>query len=71
MAGEAEASGEAARPAAVGQLNDYACGGESMMSKWLDDASVQAALHVTSSGSMRYKQSAGDLRPVYEKLVQK
>jgi len=71
----AEASAVAAtveaKAPSFGQLNDYACGGESMMSKWLDDASVQAALHVTSSGGMRYKQSAGDLRPVYEKLVQK
>ncbi len=56
----------------LGQLNDYACGGEGAMRKWLDDAQVQAALHVNSSGGgMRYQTTAGDLRAVYEKLVQK
>ena len=53
-----------------GQLNDYSCGGETEMSKWLDDKSVQEALHVKANGGgMRYHQTCGDLRPLYAKLI--
>jgi len=69
VAAVSESTSEAA--AALGQLNDYACGGEGAMHKWLADAAVQHALHVQTSGGMHYKQTVGDLRPVYERLVRK
>lgn len=53
------------------QLNDYSCGGESNSSKWLASDAVQAALHVTQSGSMRYEKTVGDLRDVYADLIPK
>lgn len=58
--------------APLGQLNDYACGSETLMGKWLDSKDVQDALNVVSNGGgMRYKQTCGDLRPLYAKLVPK
>ena len=60
-----------APPAQVGQLNDYTCGSETLLSKWLDEPTVQAALHVNKSGKMRYDSNIGDLRPLYRKLVAK
>lgn len=55
----------------AGQLNDYACGSETRMEKWLASKAVQAALHVTTSGKMHYDANVGDLRPLYKKLVAK
>ena len=56
----------------LGQLNDYSCGSETLMSKWLASAEVQEALNVNpNGGGMRYKQTCGDLRPLYAKLVPK
>jgi len=71
----AAATGElAAEPdlvAGLTGLNEYACGGETAMGKWLDSTAVQKALHVSSGGGMRYKTTAGDLRPLYKKLIPK
>jgi len=55
----------------LGQLNDYACGAEGGMSKWLDDEEVQEALHVQKGGRMRYDSNVGDLRELYKKLIAK
>jgi hypothetical protein len=59
-------------PALKGALNDFTCGGQGAMSKWLADPAVVAALHVKSdTGRMRYKQTAGDITALYKKLLPK
>ena len=67
---ESASAGAGASPA-LGQLNDYACGSETLMSAWLDSPAVQTALHVNTSGRMRYDANVGDLRPLYQTLVPK
>lgn len=54
-----------------GALNDYACGAETMMDKWLANSEVRKALHVNKTGDMQYHRTAGDLRPLYSRLAQK
>jgi len=52
-------------------LNDYLCGAETAMDAWLDEPSVQAALHVTAdTPGMRYDKTATDLRPLYSELIE-
>ena len=59
-------------PQLKGALNDFICGGQSAMDKWLADPAVVAALHVKAdTGRMHYRQSAGDLTALYKKLVAK
>lgn len=59
-------------PKLKGALNDYKCGGDNAMDKWLADPSVVSALHVKAGTSgMRYSQTCGDLRPLYKELFQK
>ena len=56
----------------LGNLNNYACGAESVMSTWLGLPSVMAALHVRpNSKSMNYIKTAGDLLPLYAQLIAK
>jgi hypothetical protein len=38
-------------PALTGSLNDFICGGQNAMSKWLADPAVMAALHVKAGRS--------------------
>merc|ERR1711871_670883 len=53
-------------------LNDYACGGETVMSDWLAEPSVVEALHVkANTPGMKYKKTVGDLRPLYSELINK
>lgn len=53
-------------------LNDYACGGETAMSVWLDEPSVIEALHVKAGTvGMKYTKTADDLRPLYSELINK
>ena len=56
-----------------GQLNDYECGSETLMSAWLGSKEVQKALHVVNHPSQHFNYDAncGDLRPLYAKLVPK
>lgn len=59
-------------PALAGALNDYACGAQDAMSKWLRDPAVIAALHVkANTQGMHYIETVADLRPVYKTLAQK
>ena len=57
-----------------GAVNDYKCGGESAASAWLNEPSVQAALHVDGSkpGQKYVKGPAAqtaDLRSLYAELI--
>lgn len=54
-----------------GALNDYVCGAMTVMDQWLNQADVQAALHVDHSGSQSYSRTAADLRDLYKSLAQK
>ena len=56
----------------VARAREQACGSETLMGAWLDDKAVQEALHVKADGGgMHYRQTCGDLRPLYEKIVPK
>jgi len=53
-------------------LHDYECGGEAAMNVWLADPAVPAAIHVRAgTAGQRYTKTAGDLRPLYSRLIQK
>ena len=59
-------------PQLRGALNDFACGGEPMMQKWLSRADVMKALHVDAdTGGMRYNANVGDITALYQRLVKK
>lgn len=59
-----------------GALNDYPCGGDAAVDKWLAQPDVVAALHVKANNiGMNYtwgpSDFSGDLRPLYKELAQK
>eukprot|EP00049_Salpingoeca_infusionum_P009220 m.152922 g.152922 ORF g.152922 m.152922 type:complete len:476 (+) comp14274_c0_seq7:138-1565(+) len=54
-----------------GANNDYACGAENIMSKWLAQPAVQEALHVSKQGVQYYTRTVADLRPQYAYLAKK
>merc|ERR1711871_1659562 len=59
-------------PQLRGALNDFACGGQPMMEKWLARADVMKALHVDAdTGGMRYNANVGDITTLYKRLVKK
>lgn len=55
----------------TGALNDYACGGQTVMERWLSQKDVQQALHVSRQGVQMYHRTVADLRPTYKYLAQK
>jgi len=56
----------------VGGLNGYPCGAETVMSEWLNIPAVMAALHVQANNKgMQYTKTAGNLLPLYAKLIAK
>jgi carboxypeptidase C (cathepsin A) len=52
-------------------LNDYECGGENAMNKWLADPAVPAAIHVQKGAGQSYTKTVADLRPTYASLLNK
>jgi len=55
-----------------GALNDYKCGSEAAMDKYLSDPAVVTALHVkTGVSGMTYRKTVADLRPLYLSLIKK
>eukprot|EP00051_Salpingoeca_urceolata_P027094 m.480013 g.480013 ORF g.480013 m.480013 type:complete len:468 (-) comp21667_c0_seq1:66-1469(-) len=69
---KSEADSYVAHPQLGGALNDYPCGGETVMEEWLRLPEVAKALHVlTGTGGMQYTRTVADLRPLYKRLAQK
>ena len=66
--------GSGARSRSGGALNDYGCGGMTVMYEWMNTPEVMAALHVQKNvnGAVQYgPRQLADARPIYKMLAQK